>query len=484
MHKIAERYSEFASPNASPDRNKIHFTDKSVKHLKPKEKREIYWFEGMIGFGVRVTPKGTKSFVYTYRFDGIQKMMTIGRYPKLSLAKAREEYSISASKYELGEDPAESKVLANIRERETPTVKELISQYLEYCISKRKKTWKEDQRVFEKDVIPVIGHIRINKVTKRHIRFILSDILNRGSPGMHDHTLVYLRHLFNVAEEWDYILSNPCKGIKKIKPRQSRQRVLSTKEIWKFWHGLDQCDLIPIVKLALKFTLCTYTRSGETINAMWDHFDPDSALWTIPESMTKNKQEHRIPLNGPAKNILKEIFPITGASDYVFGSTRHTKSKDIVLTDLKPLTKCALSQGLRLNRKRYIGIEKRFTPHDLRRTAATITVALGCPVDWAERLLNHTKGTLIQVYNRYSYDLEMRTGSDILGYALERIISCKTESEVPSLEILRKEINAKGLLYKHFSFIKPSKPILNKFEVNITDSITDQFITKWEAIIT
>ncbi len=471
MHKNSQDYSQFASPNASRESNKILFSDKTVKYLQPKEKREIYWFEGMIGFGLRITPKGSKSFIYSYRHDGHSRMMTLGRYPKLSLAEAREEYAKSARKFELGEDPAESKVISNITDREMPTVREFVKQYLKHCRMTGKKTWKEDERVFKKDILPILGRKKLDKVAKREIRHILNKIVERGSAGMADHTLAYVRRLFNVAEEWDLITYNPCRGLKKTQPKRSRERVLSTKEIWKFWHGLDDCDLFPVLRLALKFVLCTYTRPGETIDAMWSHIDRKHGLWVIPESMTKNGSEHRLPINDMALKIIDEVFPLTGASDFVFGSTRQIKPSEVPETNLKKLTRCALSQGLRLNRKKYIDIDQRFTPHDLRRTAATITVALGCPVDWVERLLNHTKGTLIRVYNRYSYELEKRTGSEILGYAINRIVSCDSLLDVPSLEELRREVNAKGLLYKHFSpkeTVQPSQ----RFEGNISCGIT------------
>ena len=81
-------------------------TDTRVKSLRPKAKRYEVWDPAAPGFGVRVTPKGVKSFVYLYRFDGLPRRMTLGRYPKLSLANARLQYAAArATLEEEGTDP-------------------------------------------------------------------------------------------------------------------------------------------------------------------------------------------------------------------------------------------------------------------------------------------------------------------------------------------------------------------------------------------
>lgn len=477
MQEILRNNTDSASRDASREssskHNEISFTDKTVKYLKPKKKRESYWFKGMPGFGIRVTSKGTKSFIYMYRHEGQARMLTLGRYPELSLAKAREAYAMAAAKLDTGEDPAEDKLDLNKIERENPSVKQMVSKYIEYAKKTGKKTWRDDKRTFERDVIPMIGRMKVHKVKRRHVSAVVKKIVERGSAGQADHTLSYIKRLFNVALQWGYVEFNPCQGLEKIKSYAPRERVLSPKEVWKFWHGLDDTPLYPVIKYALRFTLCTMTRSKETMYAQWDQIDRQDGLWTIPKSLAKNNHEHRLPLNQLALEQLNQIHPYTGASDYVFGSNRYDEPPGAPPSDLKPLSKCSLSRAVARHRHEEINITERFTPHDLRRTAATYVVALGCPVDWAERLLNHVKGTLIRVYNRYSYDLEKRTGMEMLGYALERIISCETIDQVPSLEQLRREVMAKGMRYRNFGQGQPqSGP--SRFEADISGGVTYQ----------
>ena len=80
------------SPSGSPKSEYITFTDKSIKHLQPATKRRVVWARGLIGLGIRITPKGTKSFVYKYDIDGQDRWLTFGQYPKLKLAEALKKY--------------------------------------------------------------------------------------------------------------------------------------------------------------------------------------------------------------------------------------------------------------------------------------------------------------------------------------------------------------------------------------------------------
>ena len=110
----------------------MKITDRTIQNLKPKNaKRTIYWKDNGNGFGVRVSEKGKKSFIYMYRFNYRARMMTLGHYPKLSLADANIKHSEAVKKLEHGIDPALEKVEENILERNTPTIKILVDEYIE-----------------------------------------------------------------------------------------------------------------------------------------------------------------------------------------------------------------------------------------------------------------------------------------------------------------------------------------------------------------
>ena len=103
--------------SGSPKSEYVTFTNKSIQHLKPIEKRRIVWAKGLKELGIRITPKGTKSFVYKYDIDGQDRWLTLGQYPKLKLAEALKKYGEALEKVEEGNDPAKENVQLNAANR-------------------------------------------------------------------------------------------------------------------------------------------------------------------------------------------------------------------------------------------------------------------------------------------------------------------------------------------------------------------------------
>ena len=135
----------------------MKLTDAKVKALKPKKARYVQWDNGE-GLGVRVSTAGRRSFVLMYRFGGRARMMTLGPYPNLTLAEARTKAAQAKEEVSKGSDPGTSWVEKKRNERKAPTIEGLVEEYLEKWAKPRKKTWREDERILNKDIIPVWGH--------------------------------------------------------------------------------------------------------------------------------------------------------------------------------------------------------------------------------------------------------------------------------------------------------------------------------------
>ncbi|MEJ2673526.1 MAG: Arm DNA-binding domain-containing protein, partial [Deltaproteobacteria bacterium] len=133
----------------------MKFTDKKIQNLKPKSQRYEEW-EGN-GFGVRVTPRGIKSFVYLYRFDGKPRRLTLGSYPNMTLADAHKAHAEALKKLEQGIDPGAVMVAKRQEERVAPTVADLADEYLRLWARPRKRSWRVDQRILNKDILPIWG---------------------------------------------------------------------------------------------------------------------------------------------------------------------------------------------------------------------------------------------------------------------------------------------------------------------------------------
>lgn len=233
-HREPSNKRQKGSPSGSPNSEYIVFTDKSIKHLQPTEKRRVVWANGLKGLGIRITPKGTKSFVYKYDIDGQDRWLTFGQHPKLKLAETLKKYGEALEKVEAGEDPASDNVQANRAIRKALTVRQLASEYIEKYAKPRKRSWEEDQRILDFDVLARWGAKKASKITRRDVIDLMDEIVARGAPVQANRTLAVVRRMFNFAVDRDVIEFSPCHRIKPPSPETSKDRYLTLDEIKAF----------------------------------------------------------------------------------------------------------------------------------------------------------------------------------------------------------------------------------------------------------
>jgi len=409
------------SPSGSPKFDVILFTDKSIKHLVPGEKRRVVWAKGLPGLGVRVTPKGTKSFVYKYDVDGQDRWLTIGQYPKVSLAEAFQKYGDALEKVEAGEDPAGDKVKANAAHRGAPTVVQLAEDYIEKYAKARKRSWQEDQRILAHDVLPAWKNRKASKITRRDVIALLDGIVARGAPVQANRTLAVIRRMFNFAIDRDIIGSSPCYRVKPPSKERSKDRYLTLDEVKLFWTRLDAAPLDNGTKRALKLLILTLQRLSEVIGLRTAELDLRARTWIIPAERTKNGRAQLVPLSSAAMAILTAQLEEAGESGAVFpGKTGGAH-----------LTNAAVSRAVARNLDHF-GISK-FTPHDLRRTGSTQLAAFRVPRFDRDRVLNHTDMTIGAVYDVYEYQDEKRAVLDMWADIIMRSAESKDPVDVQSL---------------------------------------------------
>ena len=397
-------------------------TDFQVHNLKAGPKRYIEWEPH--GLGVRVTPKGVKSFVFVYRFGGKLRMMTLRNeagkitYPAITLAEARKAHRHAQDKLDKGVDPAAKAITEREAERKAPTVAGLVDQYIERWAKPRKKSWKVDLRILEKDVLPDWGQRKAKDITRRDVKALLSKVLDRGAPIGANRLLALLRKMFNYAvDELEIITTSPCLKIKAPAPENRRDRVFTTDEISAFWIGLDRAKMAEGTKLILKMQLVTGQRKGEIVSAAWEEIDLTDKWWTIPPEKAKNKMAHRVPLAPLALELLQAAESLSGSSPWVFPSPRTGKH----------ITPEAVDHALRRPGLEALGF--RFVPHDLRRTAASLMTGMGISRLVVSKILNHVERGITAVYDRHSYDLEKRQALEAWAHKLKNIVE-ETESNV------------------------------------------------------
>jgi integrase len=387
---------------------KKKLTDFQVKNLKPNGRRYTEW--GDRGFGVRVTPNGVKTFIFKYRFDGKVRWMTFGTYEEMTLAEAHEAHGEAWKLLRRGIDPGAKAIEERKAEQLAPTVADLAGEYLEKWARPRKRSWREDARILEKDVLPDWGQRKAKDITRRDIIRLLDGIVERGAGIMANRTLAVIRKMFNFAVTRDIVPISPCIGARAPAPEKRRDRVLTPDEIRALWLGLEAAKMAEGTKLALKLQLVTAQRKGEVVSAAWDELDLAEGWWTIPGNKSKNALPHRVPLSPLAIELLQSARVFAGNSPWVFPSPRGSKH----------ITPEAVDHAIR--RPGLAGLGFTFVPHDLRRTAASHMTGMGIPRLVVSKILNHVERGVTAVYDRHSYDREKRQALEAWGRRLKAIV--------------------------------------------------------------
>ena len=300
----------------------MRFTERSIKALRPRERRYEAFEDGRKGLGIRVSPSGSKSWVFVYRRNGRLSRITLGQYPDTSLAEAHDEHAERRKLLRKGTDPASVARIQRTLPYRTPTVRQLVELYVERYAKAKKRSWREDERILCKDVLPRWGPLKAKDVTRGDVISLLDDIMDRGSPISANRTLAVVRKMFNYAIERSAVEANPCSIITAPAAERRRDRVLDEDETRAFWSGLDASQVSLPFRLALKLMLVTAQRRAEVVLAEKSEFDLDTGWWTIPAERSKNSLSHRVPLSSLATELLSELMKLAGDSPFLFPSPK------------------------------------------------------------------------------------------------------------------------------------------------------------------
>ena len=403
----------------------MKFTDRQIKSLKPKKERYEVWETNGKGFGIRVAPTGRKSFIFLYRFQGASRRITFGNYPEISLADAHAAHAHSRQFLERGADPATVEQDAKEESRRSPSIKFLVNEYIEKYAKPRKRSWKEDERILNKDVVPRWGRKKAQDITRRDIILLLDEIVERGAPIQANRALAAISKMYSFAMGRGILDSSPCVAIPPPSIENPRNRVLKSDEIKTLWNKLDTAKMQRTTMLALKLQLITGQRKGEVASARWEDFDSDLTWWTIPSEESKNNKPNRVPITPLALELLTELKAISGDSIWLFPSPRAGKH----------ISETSIDHALRVNADHFE--LEHFTPHDLRRTVSTEMASMGINDKTIDKILNHTDKKLKKTYNLYSYDKEKLIALNAWANRLESIFTGK-QTKVVSIKRVKK----------------------------------------------
>lgn len=371
-------------------------TDTKLRKALGKKRDTIEVIADAHGLNARISQAGKVTFFYRYRWLSKPVQITVGEYPQMTIAQARERRQVMRSWLTEGYDPREKVKLERLTLSDSPTVDDAFTYWIEkYC--KPNKSVKIDyyQLVYAKHVQPKLGNLRIEATGRMHWLEVLDGI---ASSVMANYMTSLCKRAFKFCVNRGYIEANPLEGLEPkdvgIAPSR-RKRYLSDREMKLVWSWLDD-HMTDEPRLMIRFMMLTGCRTAEIRCAKWEWFDFEDNTWTVPKEEYKTGVAVRRALPAAAKALLLEHKEKVNTR-YVATSQRPAPDKEFdrpVGNQVAANYAKSVFEGA--------GME-RWSMHDLRRTLATKLSEQGCPPHVIEKILGHAMAGVMAHYNLHDY---------------------------------------------------------------------------------
>jgi len=386
------------------------------------------------GLTFTLSAKGTAAWILRYRFGRKPRELTLGRYPDITLAKARELATGERAKIQQGADPAREKQQAKHAAAIAKTFRELALDYMEKVFPRlAENTVKQRGQQIRKLVLPKLGHLAARDVTTADLVALVEGVGKR-SANVAELVLTAVSEIFKHGLARHVVTGNPCAGISVSAicgarvPKRPRLK-LTEEELRVILPALPTIG--EPNALAAKILLVTCARIGELARARWDDVDLDRAEWHIPDANSKTGRGFTVPLPDCAVEWFEALRPFACGSPFVLPARQERRREHF--GDV-PFEQRSLNAQLHKLCDRLGDKVRRFTPHDLRSTARSHLAALGVNIIVAERCLNHSLGGLLAVYDKHDYLTERRAALNLWAsfvHACETGQPWKADSVVP-----------------------------------------------------
>ncbi|MCD5993844.1 tyrosine-type recombinase/integrase [Pseudomonas sp. CDFA 602] len=374
-------------------------TDTALRTAKPRDK--LYRLADAQGLCIEVTPSGGKLWRLRYRFDGKAKMLSLGIYPAITLAQARERREAARKMLAQGVDPS-----AHKQQEKTAAAAQVLTMELlarEWYDYNRPRwapaTSSKVLQYLESDIFPVIGRQPASEVQRPELVELVRKIEKREAFNVARKVRQWLSQIFRFGLAKGVVPGNPATDLDVVAahaPRTRHHPHVSEGELPELLERLEtaQCDITS--KIAIRLLALTAVRPGELRLAPWSEFDLDAATWTIPASRMKARRPHIVPLPRQAVALLRALHELTGTYPLAFPG-RNNRAR--------PMSENTVNKALST-----MGYEGRQTGHGFRHLLSTSLNSRGYNRDWIERQLAHgDQDSIRDTYNHANY-LEQRRG--------------------------------------------------------------------------
>lgn len=381
MEKLTNTLIRTAKPDAKPYK------------LRPRED----------GLYVLVNPNGAKWWRFAYSFGGKEKLLSLGVYPAVSLADARERRDDARKLLARGVDPGAQRKAEKAAgaERAANSFEAIAREWFDKFSTRWAKSHADKVICrLERDAFPWLGGTPIAEITAPMLLTVLRRVEDRGALETAHRVLQVSGQIFRYAIATGRAERDPSQDLRGAlapwKP-EHYPTITDPDAIGGLLRAIDGYGGGFAVKCALQLAPLLFVRPGELRTMEWAELDFDAAEWSIPANKMKTREPHLVPLSEQAVTILRELQPLTGRRPYVFPGSRDPR---------KPMSDAALNAALRR-----LGFDKAtITMHGFRAMARTLLdETLGYRPDFIEHQLAHAvRDPNGRAYNRTSHLQERR----------------------------------------------------------------------------
>lgn len=407
---IDEKGKSVAQPN------RAFLTDKGVAALRlPDGKSKLIANDSpdpnhrtggawVLGFGVRLTRGGARTFIFRYSGD---RTIAIGPVGPWNVRAARDRARELRRIVDSGGDPQTEKA----EKLAAASVDDLFAGFVrDYGPSLRPRTVGEYQKMYDRRIKPAMGRRKAASITFADVEKLHIAITRSGAPFQANRVVALLSRLFSLAVRRGVVAASPARGIERNQ-EPPRRRYLKPAETVRVLEALKNLKHRQSAD-ALRLLMLTGSRKGETLAARWEQIDFDSGVWTKPGATTKQTTEHAVPLSGAALALLRDMHGRRTSDDWIFpahGCAKRTATprtighQENLKSAWESVRKAADVPDLRM--------------HDLRHSFASMLASGGASLPLIGALLGHTQAATTARY-AHLLDDPQRAAADRVGALL------------------------------------------------------------------
>ena len=389
----------------------MSLNDTKIRSLKPSEKP--FKVSDSHGLYLLVNPGGSRLWYLKYRINGKESRLSLGAYPEVSLANARQQRDGIRKLLAQNINPAQQRIAEKAARSPEKSFKHVAMSW-----HKSNRTWSQNHAIrllasMNNHIFPKIGHLPVTELKARHFIDLLKGIETKGLLEVASRTRQHLCNIMRHAVHQGMIEHNPAANLEGIisPPVKRHYPALSLERLPELLSRIDGYHKgRELTRLAVSLTLHVFIRSSELRFARWTEISFRNKIWTIPATRepipgvrysdrgAKMRAQHIVPLSQQAIDILKKIREISGAQALVFPSIRNPS---------KPMSENTVNKALRLME---YNTKEDVCGHGFRAMACSALIESGLwSQDVVERQMSHEERNSVRAaYIHKAVHLEAR----------------------------------------------------------------------------